>query len=238
MTNTEDRPTLEERYSRAMSTSHLEVKDRPGDVDMLIAAGWCKETLGTMLYRLRSEFDAVKGGEHAVASAELDRIDRMIEKCRDDFQHHRHPKQFLRVEIEQLEAAAKRTALTSRALILARMKSLDPTKQALARWAVVQATKLTFMKDDVAVCRLAGRVLEAFLDPVCGSCRGRRFHGGYGTPRMICRACSGTGERRVHIGVDGEERQFAGRLLALMDGMLATVNQQMRAFLRRSVPKE
>lgn len=236
MTNTEDRPTLEERYTRAMSARHLEVKDRPGDVDVLIAAGWCRESLGTMLYRLLAEFDTVKG-EHALAYAEVARIDRLIAKGRDDYQAARHPKQFLRDEILLLEAEAKHTAVTSRIMILATLKSLAPTKQALTRWAVVQATKLAFMKDDASVCRLAAKVLDAFLDPLCGHCRGRCFHGGYGTPQLTCRACAGTGKRRTLLGADGEERQFAGRLLADMDGMLATVNRQMRAFLRADGPK-
>lgn len=55
-----DKPTMPERYARAMESSHLEMSnERAGDVDLLIAAGWVKEGLGTMLYRLRVEFDSV-----------------------------------------------------------------------------------------------------------------------------------------------------------------------------------
>ena len=59
MTATDDaRPNIAERYSNSVVTSHLEVKPTPGDVDLLIAAGWVADSLGTSLYRLRVEFEA------------------------------------------------------------------------------------------------------------------------------------------------------------------------------------
>lgn len=57
---TTDAPTIAERYSRAVSSTDLMLRDEPGPVDILIASGWCKDGLGTRLYRLRTEFDAVK----------------------------------------------------------------------------------------------------------------------------------------------------------------------------------
>ncbi|CAB4159236.1 hypothetical protein UFOVP703_74 [uncultured Caudovirales phage] len=72
MTNNPDRPSIPERYTRALESSHLEVEgDHQGDVDVLIAAGWVKETLGTALYRARSEFDAVNKRELALVSTSL-----------------------------------------------------------------------------------------------------------------------------------------------------------------------
>lgn len=50
-----------ERYSRAMRSSHLEMKVEPGDLDVLISAGKVKENLGTGLMRLRFEFDEISG---------------------------------------------------------------------------------------------------------------------------------------------------------------------------------
>ena len=41
MTVPGDRPTIPERYARALESSHLEATpERQGDVDVLIAAGW------------------------------------------------------------------------------------------------------------------------------------------------------------------------------------------------------
>lgn len=51
--------TVAERYSRAISSSHLEWKVEPGAIDMLTAAGMIQETLGTGLLRLRAEFDSI-----------------------------------------------------------------------------------------------------------------------------------------------------------------------------------
>lgn len=59
MTLPEDRPSVGERYGRAMQSSHLQVTaDKPGDVDVLIAAGWTADNLGCHLYRLRMQFDS------------------------------------------------------------------------------------------------------------------------------------------------------------------------------------
>ena len=61
MTAAENRPTVEELYARASGSHHLEVRETRGDVDFLIAAGWAQESLGTKLYRLRSDFDVLRG---------------------------------------------------------------------------------------------------------------------------------------------------------------------------------
>lgn len=51
--------STEERYNRATASSRLQVTEFPGDVDTLIAAGWVREGLGPMLWRVRAEYDAV-----------------------------------------------------------------------------------------------------------------------------------------------------------------------------------
>jgi hypothetical protein len=76
VTSNPDKPTIPERYTRAMESSHLELSsEQSGDVDVLIAAGWVKETLGTALYRARSEYDAVNKRElSAVSTSKLARV--------------------------------------------------------------------------------------------------------------------------------------------------------------------
>jgi len=72
MTAIEDRPSLAERYIRAISSSHLEAKlDARGDIDTIIAAGWVKETLGTDLFRTRQEFDGLNRRELALCESSL-----------------------------------------------------------------------------------------------------------------------------------------------------------------------
>ena len=60
--------TTEERYARAIGSSHLEVTPHMDAISVIIAAGWVKENLGTILYRLRTEHDAAKGDIRRIAS--------------------------------------------------------------------------------------------------------------------------------------------------------------------------
>lgn len=54
-------PTTQERYTRAVQSSSLRVEaDVRGDVDMLIAAGWCKSKFGAALMRLQAEWDGAE----------------------------------------------------------------------------------------------------------------------------------------------------------------------------------
>ena len=58
----QERKPLEERYLGSATSIHLRLDlEKPGDVDLLIAAGWIKESLATSLYRLRGEFDRAAG---------------------------------------------------------------------------------------------------------------------------------------------------------------------------------
>lgn len=69
----ENRPSIDERYMRATQSSHLEVSnERTGDVDLLIASGWIgADNLGALLFRLRTEFDAVNRVELRNAATSL-----------------------------------------------------------------------------------------------------------------------------------------------------------------------
>lgn len=49
----------EAKYIRAVTSSHLEVTAFAGSVDSLIAAGWVKDCLITLLWRARNEFDCL-----------------------------------------------------------------------------------------------------------------------------------------------------------------------------------
>jgi len=74
MTLRDDRPSTAERYGSAMQSSHLEVTERAGDVDLLIAAGWARDGLGCQLYRLRAEFDSINRLELARADSHAARL--------------------------------------------------------------------------------------------------------------------------------------------------------------------
>lgn len=55
----QDAPTVEERYTRATTSSNLKCEaDTRSDVDVLLAAGMSPGILGSALMRLHSEFDS------------------------------------------------------------------------------------------------------------------------------------------------------------------------------------
>ncbi len=61
MSQPEDRPTIDERYTSATHASSLVVTaERGGAADMLIAAGWSPSRLGASLLRLVSEWDGAE----------------------------------------------------------------------------------------------------------------------------------------------------------------------------------
>lgn len=74
MTDT-DPPTVAERYQRATHSSHLRLQEQRGDVDYLIAAGWLRDGLGALMYRLRQEFDLVR---ESVRKGALNQTERLL----------------------------------------------------------------------------------------------------------------------------------------------------------------
>jgi hypothetical protein len=106
-------PTVAERYTRAISSSHLRAEDGRCDLDYLIAAGWLEDGLGALLYRLRSEYDT--------ARAVIDGT------CGDSIPHRRL------AAMQHLRSLAKaREALGSFAVILATQTGfMRPDREAL-----------------------------------------------------------------------------------------------------------
>lgn len=71
----DESPTTQERYTRATRSSHLELDmEHLGDVDTLIAAGLARESLGTHIWRLMSEFDGVRASLHRGAINQTERL--------------------------------------------------------------------------------------------------------------------------------------------------------------------
>ena len=232
MTANEDRPTIAERYSRALESHHLEVKEGRGDVDLLVAAGWVHDGLGTKLYRLRSEWDAVRG-EHRLAEAAAQVADkkhtvrvravaRMAEG--DD---RAEALQYARDQI----AAAERAALTARALIMVHLKTLHAATVALGAFAVIHAIDVRYRVRGDNAQRIAGRALDAWLDPNCPTCEGRGYTGGFTLPMALCNHCGGTGSRQYRLDRSDEGHKFGRSLLVQMDERTEFVGRQMRRYL-------
>jgi hypothetical protein len=245
------RPTLAERYSRAVRSTRLVVEERTqSDADLLIAAGLIGRThdasgrllrsseaayriqLAVALYRLAAEYDIARGN-HGIAQAEYLRIGQAA--CAEERRGKpgTDEREDGKKNARALRQAAAAQAMSARAMTLMHLKSLSSTRDHLGAYAQVRATRLRLMKPDVAVNALVGRTLEAWLDPLCHPCGGTGKIGAFGGPQPMCRACSGTGRRAETVGADAEERQFAAGLLAEMDQMVSDVEYGVRQMLRR-----
>lgn len=233
MTAIEDRPDLEERYARATETTNLTVEERRGAVDLLIAAGWVLDGLGTSLYRLRTEYD----GARTEQSLAVTYLRTQMAQARDlERQGAAEGDEALLAQAAALRDEAEKTALSNRLMVLIHLKTLASTKQQLGAWAIGQATRQGFMKSNAYVCELVGRALEYWLDPLCPHCDGRGFTGSYGAPMVFCggkHGCGGTGRRRVRLGKTDADQGFGRYLLAGMDRKTESVGRQMKRFLRR-----
>ena len=252
--------SLPERYAGAIASSHLEVLPRRCDVDYLVAAGWTRDGLGAMLYRLRTEYDAVRGERQlailnaqaaARMAASLMRAAAQINAKRaeelDATKAHRMEGDAQRTMGNATAVAdeANRAALTARALIMVHLKTLPEACTAVHGFARMHAIRSRFMPPKIpahevrrneVVAKVAARALDVWIDPACPHCQGRGFHGGYTEPVVICQECGGTtnrlsGRRGERLGKSEAAHQFGLSLLAEMDRKAETVERAMQRFL-------
>ena len=253
-----DRPSIPERYATAIETTHLEALLKRCPVDYIIAAGWCHDGLGTQMLRLRTEYDAARGTHHQaiVNSSAAHRHALMLQRAAAEANARRSTDEqaeraeVARVEAEQAIRHAKAQALTDRALIMVHLKTLAQANVSLHNYAQVFSKRKHFMAQGPnyralqerrkhEVQRIAGRVLDVWIDPSCPHCEGRGFNGGYREPVVICEACGGSTNRiggprgeRLH-GTD-KGHDFGRDLLDEIDRKVAHVIRMMRKFTAQS----
>ena len=223
--------TVEERYSRASRSSHLETRrtdESPGDLDTVIAAGMA-ESMGILLTRLRGEWDAAAGevAAHARNAKRLD--DARAALVAESKQPGAKP-----FDAAAFDKAAASELLTGRALILMNLRSLGPAKQAVYNLACRQAPFKACHSEPEALAKLVGQVLDVWLDKLCHHCEGRGFSGGYGSPRLICGKCGGTGARRhAKLGATPAEHAFGLWLLNVADSRCSAAMKQIQRKTRQ-----
>lgn len=149
--------SIEERYAKAIRTSHLEVEEAPGDADMVIAAGM-SESLGVLLARLKAEWDAAAGEVAQVARTSK----RLAEARADAIAAAKEPnaKPF---DVAAFDRDAERELLTARALILMNLRSLAPAKQAIFEFARGQSQHKGVLPQTVTQLRAEVSELTAKL---------------------------------------------------------------------------
>jgi len=159
--------TLRERYTVAMSSSHLELTPhKRGDIDIIMAAGMAgssteRPTIGSLLFRLMAEYDEVRGPraiarrnfetsdtrEHARVVA-ADAVTREGNRRERLGESKMTPEELQACMVKAAEAMRDQMAHDARmahAFVLMKLKSLSSTKQAFGEWAMVLAGKRRFM---------------------------------------------------------------------------------------------
>jgi len=205
----DDRPTIGERYGLAIGASNLRVGERHGGADMVLAAGMQDHRLGVILLRLQSEYDTVRG--------DLERAGEIAKQ--GDVEARR----LKGAELAEQSRRTREEILTARCLILIHLKTLDSAKRAVAAFAIRSAMKQRFMARNEVVVKLAGRVLDVWLDPTCHVCDGTGWvsSGYHGTFVKACDACNGTGNRRENMGTNEASRWFAFLLMGNLQREMA-----------------
>ncbi len=86
MTETDQRPGVDERYMTAMNARTLEVSPHhAGPADVLAAAAWSNSRVGSLLLRLHSEFDAA---DRLASLAEMRVTLRTLPQAVEQVAHH------------------------------------------------------------------------------------------------------------------------------------------------------
>lgn len=227
MTDDHQKPTIEEQYAVALSYG---VQSR-----LVLAAGLQRERTGVLLLRLRAEYDSVRGElEHAgkIAPRGLDRA-RVMRQEAEQFKRASNwaAAEALVVEADAIQRRAPAEVMSARAVILVALTSLHDARQGLGALAVrMAANPKRGLEPDVAL-RLAGRVLDVWLDETCHKCDGTgRLGNRYaGDRERECTSCKGTGHRRDILGDSLKQTLFARDLLAELQRQVAAAASGIKA---------
>lgn len=225
MSDTNEKPTIDERYVQASNASNLAVKERvTGSADMLIAAGWSNSLVGKALLRLHSEFDGTSK-PRAIDPRSLEQLavsiarERALKAAREKAKAVPPA-----VPTEQDRKAAREKAaewmLHEQKLMLGRLKTLP-----FARDLLVTGCRERW-KWEEAEAKVAA-VLIWWLDRNCLKCHGTKVEmAAKRQGSRPCRSCHGTGER--HVPCEDEGRQ----LVTFLDDCVNRARAQMSRSLR------
>ena len=124
----------------------------------------------------------------------------------------------LRAEFDGVRASLAKAGDADRAEQARLWRQLGSMRAVRSRLLALATQKAGRGVSQVAVPRVVDRCLDVFLDPRCRRCGGLGFTGGDGLePRVWCRACGKSGNRRGQVGLSDAERELAADLLEAMD---------------------
>ena len=235
MTVDEDRPSIAELYGVAATAG--------GAPNIILAAGLQRCRFGILLLRLKAEYDSVRQSlersgqirrRGVDAGRELRRQAAVImlraERCHgEEAEGLRHAAAGLLEEASFIEESRTPHEIKSaRAFILLELKTLSEAKRQLGAIALRMAAKRGVAND--ASLRLAGRVLDVYLDELCHSCDGTGLmSSGYrGQRSMRCNDCRGSAHRRDILGNNQSETSFAADVFAELQRQEAEARKRTR----------
>lgn len=239
MTEVDERPTIGERYASAVG--------RGANRDVILAAGMQRSYTGALLLRLVAEYDLVRGDLERAGSIKPRQADRARELLADAERYkaaafEAPTDESVTYYANRAKAATEEAArimrrqpdeiVSARAFILIELKTLRAAKERVAALALRMAEKRQAVEKTAAL-KLAGRVLETYLDPVCHHCDGTKKIGNRyaGETERECKPCRGTGTRRDIIGNGPAETTFAAVLFGELQRQASEAASGMRKAL-------
>lgn len=201
MSETEDKPSLDERYAGARNSKNLTVgpSELPNrDSDVLAAAAWSQSRVGHMLLQLHSEWDAAEQPTKPTARMIESLVGTMqahIEGVEVDQDDRKRTKPLTLVKARQYAYAWHQHEVS---LLLGKLKTLPGVRAELvkvtAKWGWDEPETMS------------ARVLRWWLDQTCHTCHGTKFRLFEGTRRQspkVCSECKGSGHSEVPYGQKG-----------------------------------
>lgn len=232
MSDENQKPAIEELYAVAISSG-------TGFDRLVLAAGLQREIVGTMLLRLRAEYDQVRKDLERAGQIAPRRIEeaRELRQRAQRLQKNEHwaDAEALIIQAEAIQARTSAEVKSARAFILLGLITLHDAKQQLGALAVRMAAKPNRALAPEAALRLADRVLDVWLDEVCHKCDGTGRLGNRfaGDRERECPACKGSGHRRDGLGETARDRAFASDLLAEVQRQVEAAAAGIRVALVR-----
>jgi hypothetical protein len=222
MSDTKEKPGIDERYSNATHATSLVVSEiRTGAADMLIAAGWSRSRLGASLLRLVSEWDGAEK-PRPVPPQGIERLSETLAK--ESGQWHGEVSEKFRREAR---SEAARWLLHEQKIMMGKLKTLPEVRRALLFWL----NENGIPEPD----KTASETLSWWLDATCRHCHGRRWEEIKDTGRLgnvACPACRGSGERQRPGGLQ------TNLVLVFLDDCVNRARASMKTKLRRFAPSK
>lgn len=230
MSDDDRKPNIEELYAVAISSG-------TGFERLVLAAGLQREVVGVSFLRLRAEYDQARGDLERAGQI----APRRVEEQRDLRQRaanltriRRHAEaESLIAEADTIQRRTPAEVMSARAFILVGLSTLHEARQHLGALAVRMGANPKRSMSPADALRLAGRVLDVWLDETCHKCDGTGVIGNryQGDHERQCPACKGTGHRRDITGASQTERLFAADLFAEVQRQVAATASGIKAAL-------